>query len=84
MTSDRPGDPTRALLERLIACASVTPDDAGCCDILAAELVPLGFQAHSFDASGVRNLWLRRGTRAPLFVLAGHCLLYTSPSPRDA
>jgi succinyl-diaminopimelate desuccinylase len=72
MNSDRPGDPTRALLERLIACASVTPKDAGCCDILAAELAPLGFQEHTFDAGGVRNLWLRRGTRAPLFVLAGH------------
>lgn len=65
-------DPTRALLERLIACASVTPDDAGCSDIIAAALAPLGFEAHTFDSNGVRNLWLRRGTRAPLLVLAGH------------
>lgn len=72
MAEPRPDDPTRALLERLIACASVTPDDAGCCDILAAELAPLGFEATVFDSEGVRNLWLRRGTRAPLFVLAGH------------
>ncbi|MGB0210869.1 succinyl-diaminopimelate desuccinylase [Algiphilus sp.] len=65
-------DPTRALLERLIACRSVTPDDAGCCDILAAELAPLGFQATVFDAGGVRNRWFRIGDRAPLFVFAGH------------
>jgi succinyl-diaminopimelate desuccinylase len=82
MTSERVGDPTRALLERLIACASVTPDDAGCSDILAAELVPLGFQAHAFDAGGVRNLWLRRGARAPLFVLAGHTDV-VPPGPED-
>ncbi|MEY4363996.1 MAG: hypothetical protein RLZZ24_1348, partial [Pseudomonadota bacterium] len=34
---------TLELTEQLIARASVTPDDAGCLDVLAARLQAIGF-----------------------------------------
>ena len=70
----------RALAEALIARPSVTPDDAGCQDILASRLRPLGFDCECIEAGPadfrVRNLWaLRRGslgTDGPVLVFAGH------------
>lgn len=56
----------------LIAQRSNTPDDAGCCEILAARLRPLGFQIEYFNAGGVTNLWATRGRGRPLTILAGH------------
>jgi succinyl-diaminopimelate desuccinylase len=44
----------------LIARPSVTPDDAGCLDLIASWLVPLGFRIERIDAGGVSNLWARR------------------------
>src|SRR6185369_3579997 len=51
---------------------SVTPDDAGCMEILAERLKPLGFSIEFINRNGVTNLWARRGTTKPLFVFAGH------------
>ena len=59
---------TRALIER----RSLTPDDAGCQDLIAARLAPLGFRAETLVANGVRNGWLRRGGARPLVCFAGH------------
>jgi succinyl-diaminopimelate desuccinylase len=56
----------------LIARRSNTPDDAGCCEILASRLRPLGFQIEYLDAEGVTNLWATRGSGRPLTILAGH------------
>ncbi|MHB0920964.1 MAG: succinyl-diaminopimelate desuccinylase [Thiomonas delicata] len=72
--------PTRALAEALIACRSVTPVDAGCQDILAGRLRPLGFDCTFIEAGPaefrVRNLWALRpgaaGAQAPVLVFAGH------------
>ncbi|SPE22229.1 N-succinyl-diaminopimelate deacylase [Burkholderiales bacterium] len=64
--------PTLALVKALAARASVTPADAGCQDLLADRLLASGFVAERFDRNGVCNLWLRRGTRRPTFVFAGH------------
>jgi succinyl-diaminopimelate desuccinylase len=63
---------TRELAEKLIALPSVTPEDAGCLELLAGLLSPLGFRCERLDAGGVSNLWARRGERAPLVCLAGH------------
>ena len=69
---------TLRLLEALIARPSVTPDDAGCQQLLSERLAPLGFACESlvFGPAGapVHNLWaLRRGSRpGPTLVLAGH------------
>jgi len=63
---------TLDLAKQLIARPSVTPQDAGCLDIIAARLAPLGFRCERTSANGVDNLWARRGERAPLICLAGH------------
>ena len=63
---------TLALAKQLIARRSVTPDDAGCLDILADLLKPLGFQCEKISVGGVDNLWARRGTASPLVCFAGH------------
>jgi succinyl-diaminopimelate desuccinylase len=55
---------TLRLTEQLIACPSNTPDDAGCMDIIAARLQPLGFVCEWIDSGPesfrVRNLWAKR------------------------
>jgi succinyl-diaminopimelate desuccinylase len=64
--------PTLALSSALIARPSVTPDDQGCQQLLAARLEPLGFVIEQLRFGDVDNLWARRGTSKPLFVFAGH------------
>jgi succinyl-diaminopimelate desuccinylase len=61
-----------ALARELIARRSLTPDDAGCCELLAARLQALGFATERLDHEGVTNLWATRGAGAPLLILAGH------------
>ena len=65
-------DFTLDLARQIIARPSVTPDDAGCMEIIATRLAPLGFNIEYINRNGVTNLWARRGTSAPLFVFAGH------------
>ncbi len=67
----------------LIARPSVTPDDAGCQDLLAEWLAPLGFRAERMRFGEVDNLWLRRGEGRPLFCFAGHTDV-VPPGPADA
>jgi len=63
---------TVELTKQLIARPSVTPDDAGCLDLIAELLTPLGFHCERIDANGVSNLWARRGDKAPVLCFAGH------------
>ena len=70
---------TRRLAEVLIARASVTPQDAGCIDLIAARLAPLGFVNEIIDSGPpefrVRNLWAKRPAAkegARTLVFAGH------------
>ena len=68
---------TLRLAEQLIARPSVTPDDAGCMDILAAALQPLGFDCEFIESGPetfrVRNLWAKRaGTSGQTLAFAGH------------
>lgn len=51
---------------------SVTPDDAGCQDLIATRLAELGFDCETMVFGDVTNLWARRGTESPLFCFAGH------------
>jgi succinyl-diaminopimelate desuccinylase len=64
------------LAKELIARRSITPEDAGCLELIAARLTPLGFVCERIDSTGptglVRNLWARRGAAKPLVVFAGH------------
>lgn len=61
-----------ALLQRLIACNSVTPDDGGAQDVLAAVLQDLGFAVHRLRYGGIENLFARIGTAGPHLCFAGH------------
>ena len=67
---------TISLLEKLIACPSVTPVDAGAQEILAEELTKLGFECHhlpfSDETGEVPNLFARLGTGSPHICFAGH------------
>jgi len=60
------------LAKELIARHSVTPNDAGCIDLLCGYLEPLGFECEKISRGGVDNLWARRGTASPVVCFAGH------------
>ncbi len=70
---------TLRLVEELIACRSVTPEDGGCQRVLRDRLQALGFAFETLlagpDDFRVTNLWaVRRGSdaSAPLLAFAGH------------
>lgn len=70
---------TLQLTEQLMSRPSVTPDDAGCLEIVAARLKPLGFDCERMDSGPdtfrVSNLWaIKRSTHANArtLVFAGH------------
>ena len=60
------------LAKELISRVSVTPEDAGCQELIAARLNQLGFQTRQINAEGVHNLWAWRGTGSPHLMFAGH------------
>src|SRR5690606_6024463 len=64
--------PVLALLDALIRCPSVTPDDHRCQALLIDRLERMGFVCETLRCGTVTNLWARRGQAAPLFVFAGH------------
>ncbi|MGR9072411.1 MAG: succinyl-diaminopimelate desuccinylase [Gammaproteobacteria bacterium] len=74
---------TLELLLQLVKRESVTPEDAGCQDLLAERLALLGFDAERLDFADTRNIWLRRGRADPLFVFLGHTDV-VPPGPLDA
>ena len=64
--------PTIQLALDLIRRPSVTPEDGGCQQAIAARLSALGFAIEPMPFGEVTNLWARRGNEAPLLVFAGH------------
>ena len=60
------------LAQALIRCASVTPDDAGAQDVLAAALEQLGFTVTRLRFGAIGNLYARIGTTGPHLCFAGH------------
>ncbi len=60
------------LAMELIERPSITPDDAGCQDIISAHLERLGFEVEAMPFGPVQNLWARRGKDSPFLVFAGH------------
>ena len=64
--------PVLELTEELIRRESVTPNDAGCLDILGARLEHLGFELERMDRQGVSNLWATFGNQGPMVCFAGH------------
>ena len=67
----------------LIARASVTPDDAGCQDLIAQRLSRVGFGIEHLRHGDVDNLWATHGQGAPVLVLLGHTDV-VPPGPREA
>ena len=63
---------TLQLLKQLIGCPSITPNDAGCQNILMKYLILEGFQYKSLPFAEVSNLWAWHGNRPPLIIFAGH------------
>ena len=74
---------TLELTKALIACPSVTPDDAGCLDLIQARLIPLGFDCRRLPSNGVDNLWAVRGDSGPCLAFAGHTDV-VPPGPLEA
>ncbi len=64
--------PTLELAMELIRRRSITPEDAGCQNLLAERLERLGFRVERLRFGEVDNLWARLGDDAPLFAFAGH------------
>src|SRR6516162_4887498 len=70
---------TLQLAEQLIARPSVTPEDAGCLELIASRLAPLSFVCERMDSGPesfrVHNLWAVRRSKVPgakTLVFAGH------------
>ena len=64
--------PAVTLLCELIRRRSVTPDDAGCQQLMSERLQRLGFVCETLQYNDVTNLWARRGSDGPVLCFAGH------------
>jgi len=56
----------------LIRRRSLTPDDAGCQQIIAERLRRVGFVIEQLKFGDVSNLWATHGSGDPVFVFLGH------------
>jgi len=72
MPTDSAASATLELAKALIRRRSVTPEDAGCQQLIAERLRPLGFRVEPMRFGPVDNLWARRGDAKPLVCFAGH------------
>lgn len=61
-----------ALTRELCSRVSVTPDDAGCQNLIAARLARAGFRTERLDTGSVCNLWASHGADDPVTVMLGH------------
>ena len=74
--------PVLTLARDLISRPSVTPEDAGCQQMMADYLSRLGFSIEPMVFNDTTNLWARRGSEGPLFCFAGHTDV-VPPGPLD-
>lgn len=63
---------TKTLLLDLLARPSVTPNDAGCMDVIGDYLRQYNFTVETITFGKVKNFWARHGDGNPLTVLSGH------------
>ena len=63
---------TLELATELVNRASVTPEDAGCQQLMRERLEAIGFHCDELPFGEVSNFWARHGDAAPLLVFAGH------------
>ena len=64
--------PTIDLAMQLMACQSVTPDDAGCQQIMIKRLEAIGFQVSKLRFDDVDNFWAVHGSSGDILAFAGH------------
>lgn len=64
--------PTAELASELINRRSVTPEDAGCQDLMIARLEAVGFRIERLPFEDTLNFWARRGEDGPVLCFAGH------------
>lgn len=64
--------PTIDLAMDLISRASVTPEDAGCQDLMIKRLVDLGFIIEQMPFGDVKNFYAKKGNQGPNICFAGH------------
>lgn len=74
---------TIELASELIRCKSVSPEDAGCQNILKQRLSRIGFNVEELPFEDVSNLWATWGEGSPLVVFAGHTDVVPS-GPRES
>ena len=67
----------------LISRPSVTPEDAGCQQLMMQRLAALGFSTEPMPFADVDNFWARRGGVGPVLCFAGHTDVVPS-GPRQA
>ncbi|MDG6896660.1 succinyl-diaminopimelate desuccinylase [Actinobacillus delphinicola] len=60
------------LAQNLIKRPSISPNDAGCQEILKTRLCKKGFQITDLHFDDTHNLWATHGHGEPVFVFAGH------------
>lgn len=68
MTTSNVIELTKALISR----PSVTPEDAGCQQLMASRLTQVGFDIEVMHFEDTLNMWARRGSGKPVFCFAGH------------
>ncbi|WP_299591927.1 succinyl-diaminopimelate desuccinylase [uncultured Microbulbifer sp.] len=64
--------PTVKLTCDLISKKSVTPEDAGCMELMLQRLEKIGFKTEHLRFGDTDNFWTVRGEDGPLFAFAGH------------
>ncbi len=71
------------IAKALINRRSVTPEDAGCQQMMKDWLSALGFENETLVFEDTTNLWSRRNQQGPVFCFAGHTDVVPS-GPEDA
>lgn len=64
--------PTLELALDLISRPSVTPEDAGCQDLMIERLEKIGFSVERMPFGDVKNFYAKRGSEGPNLCFAGH------------
>jgi succinyl-diaminopimelate desuccinylase len=71
------------LTRDLISRRSITPQDAGCLDLIAGRLAALGFHIERLRFADVDNLWATHGSEGTVLAFLGHTDV-VPPGPEDA
>lgn len=64
--------PVITLTQQLIQCCSVSPEDAGCQEIITRHLKHSGFTVEPMHFGDTKNLWASRGRGDKTLVFAAH------------